>query len=139
MRFWPAILVLTKYLISRPIKDVSYGNYRTLSAISVKPACRAICLTIRTMIIGLVIPFPLIVISIRPVLRIHEILVRFRIRGFIPVTNESGSCSFVSDRQDINKKLFCFLLFKGTFTSFFKDKTSSRSHKTVGINVFSYF
>jgi hypothetical protein len=28
------------------------------------------------------------------------------------------------------------LLFKGTFTSFYKDKKSKRSHKTVGINVF---
>ncbi len=32
---------------------------------------------------------------------------------------------------------FCLLLFKGTFTSFFKDKKSS--HKTVGINVFLYY
>jgi hypothetical protein len=33
---------------------------------------------------------------------------------------------FVSDLQDVTKKLiFCLLLFEGTFTSFFKDK----SHK----------
>jgi hypothetical protein len=72
-----------------------------------------------------------------PVLRIHEILVRIRIRGSIALTNGSGSrsCFFVSDLQDV-KKVFCLLLFEGTFTSFFKDKKSKRSHKTVGINVF---
>jgi hypothetical protein len=48
---------------------------------------------------------------------------------------------FVSDLQDVNKKLIkqkivCLLLFEGTFTSFFRDKKSNRSHKTVGINVF---
>ncbi len=31
---------------------------------------------------------------------------------------------------------FYLLLFEGTFTSFFKDKKSKRSHKTVGIKVF---
>jgi hypothetical protein len=37
---------------------------------------------------------------------------------------------FVSDLQDVDKKLiffpkfFCLLLFEGTFTSFFKDKKS---------------
>jgi hypothetical protein len=38
---------------------------------------------------------------------------------------------FVSDLQDINKKLFflsfCLLTFEGTFTSFFKEK----NHKEV--------
>jgi hypothetical protein len=49
---------------------------------------------------------------------------------------------FVIDLQDANKKLgifsklFCLLLFEGTFTSFFKYKKSKRSHKTVGIKVF---
>jgi hypothetical protein len=49
---------------------------------------------------------------------------------------------FVTDLQDADKKrlivkeIFCLLLCKGTFTSFFKDKTSKRSHKTVGIKVF---
>jgi hypothetical protein len=43
---------------------------------------------------------------------------------------------FIIDLQDANKKLFkkkfsCILLFEGTFTSFFKDKKSKRSHKTV--------
>jgi hypothetical protein len=42
--------------------------------------------------------------------------------------------TFVIDLQDANKKVF--LLFDGIFTSFFKDKKSSRSHKKVGINVF---
>jgi hypothetical protein len=31
---------------------------------------------------------------------------------------------FASDLQDVNKIFFCFLLFEGTFTSFFKDKKS---------------
>jgi hypothetical protein len=49
---------------------------------------------------------------------------------------------FVIDLQEANKKLillkkfFCLLLFEGTFTSFFKDKKSKRSHKTVEIKVF---
>ncbi len=45
---------------------------------------------------------------------------------------------FVSDLQDVNNQLFVsLLLFEGTFISFFKDKKSKRSHKTVlGINVF---
>jgi hypothetical protein len=34
------------------------------------------------------------------------------------------------------KKFFCLLLFEGTFTSFFKDKKSKRSHKQIGIKVF---
>jgi hypothetical protein len=52
---------------------------------------------------------------------------------------------FVSDLKDASKKLiflqkfFCLLLFEGTFTSFFKDKKSKRSHKTVGIKVFLLF
>jgi hypothetical protein len=51
---------------------------------------------------------------------------------------------FVNDLQDAKKnyfvsKFFCLILFEGTFTSFFKDKKSQRSHKTVGIKVFLYF
>ncbi len=47
---------------------------------------------------------------------------------------------FVSDLKEANKKFilkkfFCLLLFNGTFTSFFKDKKSKRSHKSVGIKV----
>jgi hypothetical protein len=54
----------------------------------------------------------------------------------MPLTNVSGSCHFLNDLQDANKKLifkkfFCLLLFEGTFTSFFKDKKSKRSHKAV--------
>jgi hypothetical protein len=46
---------------------------------------------------------------------------------------------FVIDPQDttknyLKKKFFCLLLFKGTFTSFFKDKKSKRSHKTNNKN-----
>ena len=48
---------------------------------------------------------------------------------------------FVIDLQETIKKLifyktFCLLPFEGTFTSFFKDEKSKRSHKTVGIKVF---
>jgi hypothetical protein len=50
---------------------------------------------------------------------------------------------FIIDLQDANKKqikkkifLHTVLLFEGTFTSFFKDKKSKRSHKTVEIKVF---
>jgi hypothetical protein len=32
-------------------------------------------------------------------------------------------------------KFFCLLLFEAAFTSFFKDKKSKRSHRTVGIKV----
>jgi hypothetical protein len=41
------------------------------------------------------------------VLRIHEILVRIRIHGSIPLTNGSGGdpAIFVSVLQDVNKKL----------------------------------
>jgi hypothetical protein len=49
---------------------------------------------------------------------------------------------FVIDLQEANKKpikkkmFFCLLLFEDTLTTFFKDKKSKRSHKTVGIKVF---
>jgi hypothetical protein len=36
-------------------------------------------------------------------------------------------------KTNLKKKFFCLLLFEGTFTSFFTDKKSKRSHKTVGI------
>jgi hypothetical protein len=56
---------------------------------------------------------------------------------------DSDPAIFVIDLQDANKKIgsffkkiFCLLLFANTFTSFFKDKKSKRSHKTVGIKVF---
>jgi hypothetical protein len=49
---------------------------------------------------------------------------------------------FDIDLQDAKKntfffiKFFCLLLFEGTFTSFFIDIKSKRSHKAVGIKVF---
>jgi len=49
---------------------------------------------------------------------------------------------FIIDLQDTNKKqiflnkVSYILLFDGTFTSFFKDIKSKRSHKTVEIKVF---
>jgi hypothetical protein len=46
---------------------------------------------------------------------------------------------FIIDLQDAKKislKFFCILLFEGTSTSFFKDKKSKRSRKTVEIKVF---
>jgi hypothetical protein len=49
---------------------------------------------------------------------------------------------FIIDLQDamqqklILKKFSFILLFEGTFTSFFKNKKSKRSHKTVEIKVF---
>jgi hypothetical protein len=51
---------------------------------------------------------------------------------------------FVTDLQDakkkrIKKKFFSLIVFEGTFTSFFNDKKSTRSHKTVGIKVFLTF
>ncbi len=80
-----------------------------------------------------------------PVLLIHDILVGIRIRGSMPLTNGSGSCYFPHWPSRANKKLFfskfsCFFLFfEGIFTSFFKDKKSKRSHKTVGIKVLLTF
>jgi hypothetical protein len=64
-------------------------------------------------------------------------LVWIRIRG----STGSGSCYFVIDLQDTDKKLikkkfFCLLLFEGIFTLFFKDKESKTIHKTVRIKVF---
>jgi hypothetical protein len=45
---------------------------------------------------------------------------------------------FIIDLRDANKKLILkkVLLFKGTFSSFFKGKKSKRSHKTVEIKAF---
>jgi hypothetical protein len=54
----------------------------------------------------------------------------------------SDPAIFITDLQDANKasfekkKFFCLQFFEGTFTSFFKDKKSKRSQKTVGIKVF---
>jgi len=52
---------------------------------------------------------------------------------------------FVIDLQKANIKLiffnkvFLLITFDGTFTSFFKDKKSERSHKRAGIKVFLLF
>ncbi len=60
---------------------------------------------------------------VRPVLRIHDILVwiriRIRILGSMPLTNRcgSGSCFFVVDRQDATKKQI--FLNKCFFTCYF--------------------
>ncbi len=48
---------------------------------------------------------------------------------------------FIIDLKDVKKNNFflkfsCILLSEGTFTSFFKDTKSKRSHKTVEIKVF---
>jgi hypothetical protein len=64
--------------------------------------------------------------------------------GSMPLTNGtgfgSGSCYFrhwiLRRQQKFLKKVFCLLLFKGTFTSFFKDDQSKINHKLVGIKVF---
>ena len=80
-------------------------------------------------------------------MQIHDILVliRIRIRGFMPQTNGSecgsGSCYFrhwPSRRQQKTnfEKVFLLITFEVTFTSFFKDKKSKRSHKTVEVKVF---
>ncbi len=63
-----------------------------------------------------------------PVLRIPDILVRIRIRR---------SAIFISNLQDASKFL-CLLLFEGTFTSFYKDKSHkmSQNRRNQG---FSYY
>ncbi len=55
---------------------------------------------------------------------------------------DPGPAIFDIDLQDANKKLILFSLnfsayffFECTFKTFFKDKKSKRSHKTVGIKV----
>ncbi len=85
-------------------------------------------------------PSRVINLSSVPVLRIHDILVRIRIRGTVPLIKRSGSCFFChwsSRHQQITSfsQFFCLLLFEGTFTSFFKDKNWQRSHKTVGLGI----
>jgi hypothetical protein len=94
-------------------------------------------------------PYLLFNLRLSAVLRFHDILMWIQIRGSMPLTNGSGfgsgcgsgSSIFIIDIEDANKKLFykkffCILLFEGTFTSYFKDKKSKRSHKTVKIKVF---
>jgi hypothetical protein len=67
------------------------------------------------------------------VLRIHEILLRIRMRIWIPLF-------FASDLQEVKKKFFCLFYFLNVHLHHFsKIKSHKRSHKTVGINVFSYY
>ncbi len=47
-----------------------------------------------------------------------------------------SSLTFKMLKKLIFFKVFCLLLFEGTFTSVFKDKKSKRSHKAIGIKVF---
>ena len=80
-----------------------------------------------------------------PVLRIR-IQIRIRIHMFLGLLDpdpdplvrgmDPDPSNFIIDTQDAKKKFFCILLFEGTFTSFFKDIKSKRSHKTVEIKVF---
>ncbi len=75
--------------------------------------------------------------ALSAVLRIHDILVRIRIRRSMPLTNGSGSCFSSLTYKMPNKNLknfFCLLPFEGI--SFFEDRKAKRSHKTVGIKVF---
>jgi hypothetical protein len=43
---------------------------------------------------------------------------------------------FKTPTKNFFLKFFCLLLLGGTITSFFKDKKSERSYKTVGIKFF---
>ncbi len=77
-------------------------------------------------------------------MRIHDILlwIQIQICGLMDPDADPNPAVLIIDLQDANKKLifwkklFFALLFEGTFTSFFKDKKSKISHKTVGIKVF---
>ncbi len=83
-----------------------------------------------------------------PALRIHDILVWIRIRGWsMPLTNGFGSgfgsvswyfrhWPLRSRQKLIYKKVFCLLLFEATFISFSKIKGPIEVKKTVGIMVF---
>ncbi len=67
--------------------------------------------------------------------RIHAsdkwIRIRIWILIFSPLTLKTPTTNL--------KKVFLLFTFEGTLTSFFKDKKSKRSHKTVGIKVFLLF
>jgi hypothetical protein len=56
--------------------------------------------------------------------------IRIRILLFSSLTFKTPT------KNKFKKKFFCPFLFEVTFASFFKDKKSKRSHKTVGIKVF---
>jgi hypothetical protein len=65
-----------------------------------------------------------------------------RIHASLTIDPDPDPAIFVNNLQDGNKKLiflkkvFSLLLYEGKFSSFFKNKKSKRSHKTVGIKVF---
>jgi hypothetical protein len=67
------------------------------------------------------------------VLQIHDILVWIRIRGSMPLTNESGSCPFCHfDSQDANKKLiFLKLLITFWMYIYSHDFSKIKSQKEV--------
>jgi hypothetical protein len=66
------------------------------------------------------------------VLQIHNILLRIPIRILL-----FSSLTFKTQQKtNLKKMFFCLLFFEGTFTSFFKDKKSKRSHKAIGVKVF---
>ncbi len=65
-----------------------------------------------------------------PPIQTSDKWIRIRILLFSSVTFKTSTKNYFFP------SIFCFLLFEGTFTSFFKDKKSQRSHKTVGINFF---
>jgi hypothetical protein len=77
-----------------------------------------------------------------PVLRTRNILILIRILGSVFRTlyygsgSGFGSCSFhkyqlsrCQPKISVFSKFFCLLLNEGTFTPFFKDNKSLRSHK----------
>ncbi len=75
-------------------------------------------------------PFPYLS-SFSAVFRIHDILVwmRIRIRGWMPLTNGSGSLLFspltfkMPTKINLKKSLSAYYFFKGIFTSFLKIKS----------------
>jgi hypothetical protein len=77
------------------------------------------------------------------VLQIHEIFVWIRIPGSMPLDKWIrmrillySSFTFKTPTKTNKKNFFCLLLFEGTFTTFFKENKSQRSHKTVGMKVY---
>ncbi len=73
------------------------------------------------------------------------IRIRIRIRGFMPLSNGSGSCYFRhwpsrghQESTGVVIVFFCLFLFEGTFTSFFKDKKSKKSQNNRNQG-FSYY
>ncbi len=82
--------------------------------------------------------------SLQAVLRIHDILVRIRIRiwigGSMPRTNGSGcgSRSYCYQKNNFFNNFFCLLHFEGTFGSFLKIKRQKNSPNSRNQG-FSYY